>query len=144
MLPQLASATFPSQIFWILWGFVCVYLFMSEVVSPKLNELFTRRDDYLDNLKRTSDELRTQAESINNVSESVLEKTQRHIRESEDNLEKNLKAEVAASRANLERDFLLQTNQEFVSIDEASQKVFREISENLDDLVIAAKSKLEG
>ena len=42
-MPQLDTATFPSQLFWLFFSFGCLYLFMSKMILPRAEKLIQQR-----------------------------------------------------------------------------------------------------
>lgn len=141
-MPQLDVSTFPSQIFWVLVGFLLVYIFMSTVVTPALKGTLDRRDNHVDTIVKSIEKFKTEAEKLKDDAEYSLESARRKIRDEEDKLESTLRQKSEKEREKL-RSVFIQTSQQSVhELDDNAHSVVSELSENLDEIVLVAEKKI--
>ncbi len=84
-MPQLDSATFLSQIFWLVVTFVILYLIMWRVVLPKIGDLLQERQERIDDDLQRAETLKNDAAEALAAYENAIsegrEKAQAMLRE---------------------------------------------------------------
>ncbi len=141
MLPQLAVSTFPSQIFWVLLGFICVFTFMSLLVSPKLRSTLENRSNYIDNLLKEAEVLKKETDIIVSSSLEEFNQSKQSIIQAENDLSNELKKKNSKKKRELYKNSLDRLQNEKEKIKEMSEKTLNELSANLDDLISLAMDK---
>ena len=63
-LPQLNPATFPSQIFWLVVSFAILYLLISRLALPRLNQILQTRSRSIDSDHAAARRFRREAETL--------------------------------------------------------------------------------
>lgn len=141
-MPQLAIETYASQVLWTLIGFFIVYLFVSKVFTPQIEEILENRVVYIDDLLKRAQSLKEESEKLKNDSFIALENAQIDTEAAERKLiaairEQNIKEkeqiyEMFAEKSRLEARELLKT----------SDKVLEEVSQDLENIVSAAMKSI--
>ena len=76
-MPQLNTATFLSQAFWLIISFMMMWLIVCRFIVPKINDIIRQRQHKVDNYIIAADEFRQQAEKLSsryNAALSLAEK----------------------------------------------------------------------
>ncbi len=141
MLPQLAVSTFPSQVFWVLLGFICVFTFMSLLVSPKLRSTLENRNNYIDNLLKKAEALKKETDIIVSSSLEEFNQSKQSIIQAENDLSNELKKKNSKKKRELYKNSLDRLQNEKEKIKEMSEKTLNELSANLDDFINLAMDK---
>ncbi|MEI6985677.1 MAG: hypothetical protein WCK65_06080 [Rhodospirillaceae bacterium] len=72
-LPQLDTATMPTQLFWLVVSFVTLYFLLSGVALPQVEEVITNRDGRIAWDIGKADEMRVESNAILAGNEKLLE-----------------------------------------------------------------------
>ena len=142
MLPQLATATFPSQIFWVVFGFFCVYGIMAFFAVPKLRKILDIRQLRIDTLLNVANKFNEKSEKIKKEAEDLLAKTKQDILKTEEELISELEQKSAEEKQKLSKGILENTNREMASLKISSEEVFKSVSSDLDELLDLALQKM--
>ena len=143
-MPQLAVETFPSQIFWILIGFCLVYFFISKVVTPNIEETLQNRAAHVDDLLNAAKQLRSEADQLENDALVALENAELESAAAESELITAYRDRALKEKEELYTLFTEKSKEESASLEESSEKTFKEISENADEILDAALKKVFG
>tara|TARA_B100000674_G_scaffold495844_1_gene524370 strand:- start:104 stop:673 length:570 start_codon:yes stop_codon:yes gene_type:complete len=83
-MPQFASESFPSQLFWLVLTFTSLYIFISFVILPRIrSNLRLRKNKISNDLDR--------AESIKNETEKIIEDYNKKIEDAKEKAHNQLK-----------------------------------------------------
>lgn len=148
-MPQLASETFASQIFWVLLGFALVYFFVSSVVFPGLQGIMRNRAAHIESLLKSAETVRREVDDIERELRNALETAQMEATRKEsqlmsDFLERSRKQKIAFSeRMNRE------SKERSKALEESAATAFQEVLKSSDDFVAQAlqamsRSELHG
>lgn len=144
MLPQLDTTTFHSQIFWVVWGFVCVYVFIATVATPQLKRIFENRQKHVDDLCEVAKNLKEESERLQITSNEILEKVKNEIYETETKLLNDFDKKNSEEKLKLTEEFSEAAKNEVSSLKLSSQEVLHEVSTDyLDKFLDLAMQKLE-
>ena len=94
IMPQMEVLTFPSQIFWMLVTFAALYMGVSKLFLPKVETIFTQRQQHIRNDVEVAKKMASEAEEI----ETTIENEQKVIH---DKARKVLKAAQVESSKDL-------------------------------------------
>ena len=144
MLPQLATETFPSQIFWVVLGFFCVYGVMAFFAVPKLKRILDSRENHINDLLDVAEKLNEKSAKIEKESNELLSKTKQEILDTELRLVEKLEKKSSEEKQRLSEEILENANNEMASLKVSSEEVFKDISSDLDELLDLALQKIGG
>ena len=117
-MPQLNSATFVSQFFWLVISFMMMWLIVGHFIVPKISDILKRRQRKIDDCVAAAEEFRTTAEDLINRYNSAVSKAEKQAedtwqvvhdeikRQSEElhsDMNERLKKQLAESNKNLNR-----------------------------------------
>ena len=142
MLPQLATETFASQIFWVVLGFFCVYGFMHCFAVPKLRKILEERQFYVDDLVKTAELFEKESLKIEKESKDLLAETRRKILEEETKVIEEMESASMKEKKRISNDILGRAKEEVASLDANSEEVFNEVSRDIDNLLDLALNKV--
>ena len=142
MLPQLNAATFPSQIFWVVVGFFCVYGIMAFFAVPRLKKILESRQSHIDNLLNVAKKFSEKSERIEKEAEDLLTKTKREILAAEENLIGVLEKRSFEEKQRISKEILENANKEVASLKVSSEDTFKEMASNLDEFLDLALQKI--
>jgi F-type H+-transporting ATPase subunit b len=137
-MPQLDVGTFPSQIFWILIGFLAIYMFVSRVVTPSIEETFENRISHIDSLVNTATQLKIEAKKLENESFIALENAEIDSSSAESKLLTSFREQSIKEKNMLFEMFSRKSIKESMKLSESVDRVFNEISGNIDNIMDAA------
>ena len=99
-MPQLNSATFISQMFWLVISFMLMWLVVGVFIVPKINDVMKRRqrkiDDYVagaENFRQSAQELIDKYDSVIKQAEKDIEKYRERAGNSLQEQKKKMQAE---------------------------------------------------
>jgi len=144
LLPQLNASTFPSQIFWVVIGFFCVYGIMSFFAVPRLKRILDDRRLHIDSLLSVAKKFGEKSEKIEKEAEDLLAKTKREILVAEEKLTGELEKRSLGEKQRISKEILENANKEIDSLKISSEETFKSMSSDLDELVGLALQKIEG
>lgn len=142
MLPQLATETFASQIFWVVLGFFCVYGFMHCFAVPKLRKILEERQLYVDDLVKTAELFEKESLKIEKESKDLLSETRRKILEEETKVVEEMESANREEQKRISNDILYRSKKEVASLDTDTEEVFNEVSRDIDDFLDLALNKV--
>ena len=143
MLPQLATSTFPSQVFWVILGFVCVYIFMSGFAVPKLKKVLDRRNSHIDKALKAAETLRAESEKLEKDAEEALAKVQREALSAEKTLMDEFDLKNQQEKQKLDDKMSAKVKKEIDSLKISSQDAFEKLSSDLDEILDLAMDKIK-
>ena len=142
MLPQLVTETFPSQVFWVVLGFFCVYGIMAFFAVPKLKKILNKREEHVNNLLETAKEFSEKSAEVERESSELLSKTKQEIFDTETKLTEELGKRNSDEKQRLSEEILENANNEIASLKVSSEEVFKNMSSDLDKLLDLALQKI--
>lgn len=80
-MPQLDTATFSSQLFWLGVCFVALYLILAYVLMPRITEILENRDSIREKNINMASAYREEAEGLLREYESLLAQTRQEAHE---------------------------------------------------------------
>jgi F-type H+-transporting ATPase subunit b len=141
-LPQLDVGTFPSQIFWILIGFLLVYLFISRKVAPEIEQTFRTRADHLNDLSKRAQRLKSEAEKLESDSRIALESAHLNFSANELKLISVFQEQSKREKASLETSFAQKSQKELQALAKSSSAAFDDVCCNIDGILEIALGKI--
>lgn len=94
-MPQLNSATFVSQIFWLIISFMIMWLVVSRFVAPKISEIVKRRQRKIDDCISAAEDFKSSAEELISRYNSAIEKAEKQADETWQKTNDELKKQFA-------------------------------------------------
>ncbi|MDR3187354.1 MAG: hypothetical protein LBT63_02945 [Holosporaceae bacterium] len=143
-MPQLDAGTFPSQIFWILAGFLLVYLFISRKVAPEIEQTLRVRADHLNDLSKRAQRLRSEAEKLESGSRIALENARLSFSANESKLVSVFQEQSKREKTALETTFARKSQKELQILAESSSVAFDDVCRNIDGILESALGKISG
>ena len=144
MLPQLAVSTFPSQVFWVLAGFACVYLFMQYFAVPRLRQALKTREQYLQTMQEKTEYLVFETEQLERAAQAKLDGVKAETTARETQLIADLETYHAERQEALRREFEATMQRELAQLKRSSETVFEEIASNCSAIVDEAVAIVDG
>ena len=144
MLPQLAVSTFPSQVFWVLAGFACVYLFMQYFAVPRLRQALKTREQYLQTMQEKTEYLVFETEQLERAAQAKLDGVKAETTARETKLIAELETYHAERQEALRREFEATMQKELAQLKRSSETVFEEIASNCSAIVDEAVAIVDG
>ncbi len=97
-LPQLNSATYASQIFWLVVAFVLLYLLMSKMALPKVSEVLEMRESEINTNLNRAEKFEAEIEDVKNTYETALAKAHADAGDVVKKIEQTTAAKIAAKQ----------------------------------------------
>jgi F0F1-type ATP synthase membrane subunit b/b' len=141
-LPQLAVETFPSQIFWTLLGFFAVYLFISFVVTPKIEKTLENRVSHIDNLVQDAQKLESEATALEHDSFIALENAEMDSAAAEAKLMAAFREQSIEEKDVLYSKFSRKSKTESDALSKSVAASFLKVSEDLEVILDAAMKSI--
>lgn len=141
-MPQFAVETFSSQIFWVLFGFLAIYLFMSFYVTPDLQKTLNERDDYVNSLVGQASEMNGSAKDIEIRAEETLKEAERGFTVTESKLIASFKEQSSKRKKFLDGVFTEESRKRSADLASSSEECFRFFQESSEDMIAAAARKV--
>lgn len=94
-LPQLDPTWYPSQLFWLLITFGCLYILFSKNVLPALSGTIEKRRTQIDNDLNTARDMRQKAEDVHDAYEEALQEARTNANNALLKAEKSAKDKAA-------------------------------------------------
>ncbi|MDR3179891.1 MAG: hypothetical protein LBT70_03245 [Holosporaceae bacterium] len=137
-MPQLAIETYASQIFWVLVGFLVVYLFMSTVVAPDLEETLGNRMLHVESLQKTAARLKDEAETLKKEADNALENAFLESYKAESELVSSFREKSIREKSNLHEEFSQKSKMESATLAASAEKAFQEVVADIKDALLEA------
>lgn len=141
-MPQLATETFASQIFWVLLGFALVYLFVSTVAFPELHDIMRNRVVHIESLFKSAEKTKSEATEIERQSRMELENAQLDASTKEAQLMSEFLEKSRAQKATFQERINRESRNKAKELEEDVSKTFQEICSSSDDLVEQAVKRI--
>jgi F0F1-type ATP synthase membrane subunit b/b' len=119
-------------------GFFLVYGFVSKVLVPKMEQIFSNRSFYMDGVQKTTSRLKDEADKIERESAATLENAKIEIAGVESGIISDLREHSQREKEKLHRLFSNKSKIESDLLVQASERIFSDVSDNLDETVDAA------
>jgi F-type H+-transporting ATPase subunit b len=139
-VPQIETATFASQIFWLIVAFVTLYWLLSRRALPRLTEVLEARQDRIAADLDEAERLRREAEAALTSYQALIAKAQDEAHALLAETQTRLQAEAAKRQAELDARLAEQLSEAEARIAEARQSALKELEEAA---VMVAQSALE-
>jgi F0F1-type ATP synthase membrane subunit b/b' len=115
-----------------------VYLFVSRVFVPRMDQIFSDREFHIESIKKTACLAKEQAVKTEKSTEIELENAQISIEETESRIVSNLREQTLREKKSLYNSFSEKSKSESEFILQSSDEVFIDTVNNIDELVNAA------
>jgi F-type H+-transporting ATPase subunit b len=143
-VPQIDTATFASQIFWLAVAFVTLYYLLSRRALPRLTEVLEARQDRIAADLDEAERLRREAEAALASYQAVIAKAQDDAHALLAETQTRLQAETAARQAELDKRLAEQLSAAEARIAEARQSALKELEEAAVTVAQTATEHLAG
>lgn len=141
-MPQLDTATFLPQLYWLAVCFVVLYWIITRMALPRIAGVLQRRHDRIANDLETAENLRDEAKAVLADYESKMEKAQSRAqailaKAAEESVRRAAKREAEISSrlskelAETEKRVLAAKNKALGEIDQAAGKLAKAVAEKL-------------
>ncbi|MBP5352706.1 MAG: hypothetical protein J6Y91_02945 [Alphaproteobacteria bacterium] len=141
-MPQLDTATYLSQAFWLIVCFCTLWGLLSVFITPKLTDIIEQR-------KRKISDYVQKAEKLNNQAKEILESYQSALSRANQNVSITLaegKAELQAQMEQTQRKMMEELNQEIAEREQALLKEKKQTTKQIEnmsyDMALAIVKKL--
>lgn len=134
-MPQLDFTTFPSQIFWILIGFLMVYYFVSRVVTPDLEDILKNRASHVDELLQNAKQLKEEAESLEKNSLIAMENAGIEMSSIESEMLSSFMNQSMSEKNTLYSMFSEKSKAESLELSKSANDVANHISNSIDVII---------
>ena len=141
-MPQLDTATYISQAFWLIVCFCTLWGLLSVFVTPKLTDIIEQR-------KRKISDYVQKAEKLNNQAKETLESYQTALSQANQNVSIALaegKAELQAQMEQAQRKMMEELNQEIAEREQILLKEKKQTTKQIEnmsyDMALAIVKKL--
>ena len=128
-MPQIETATFASQIFWLIVAFVTLYYLLSRRALPRLTEVLEARQDRIAADLDEAERLRREAEAALASYEAVVAKAHEQAHALLAESQTRVQAETARRQQELDARLSAQLSEAEAEIDAARQSALRELEE---------------
>ncbi len=142
MLPQLATGTFPSQIFWVVIGFFCVYGILAFFAVPRLKKILDGRQSHIDSLLNAAKKFNEKSVRIEKEAGDLLMRTKKQILATEEGLINELEKKSFEEKQRISKEILENANEEIASLKISSEETFKEMSSDLNEFLDLALQKM--
>jgi F-type H+-transporting ATPase subunit b len=143
-VPQLETATFASQIFWLIVAFVTLYYLLSRRALPRLAEVLEARQDRIAADLDEAERLRREAEAALASYEALIAKAQDEAHALLAETQTRLQGEAAKRQAEVDARLAGQLSEAEARIAEARQSALRELEEVAVTVAQTATEQLAG
>ncbi len=143
-MPQLDFSTYASQIFWLLLGFIILYLFMARVALPRIGAILTNREERISSDLRKAEELKQEAVSTKADFASALNEAKISAAQIMDNVHSQTAKTLASRHAQLDKTLEQQQQQAEKSLAKLSAETKQKMNEASVDLICEITEKLIG
>lgn len=97
--PQFNSKTYASQVFWLLVAFLLLYVLMSKLALPRVEEVLDARRAHKDSDLKRASQLQEEATKVKAAYEAAIAKAQAEAQEAEQAAEQEISEKIAAETA---------------------------------------------
>jgi F-type H+-transporting ATPase subunit b len=143
-VPQIDTATFASQVFWLIVAFVTLYYLLSRRALPRLAEVLEARQDRIAADLDEAERLRREAEAALASYQAVIAKAQEDAHALLAETQTRLQTESAKRQAELEARLSEQLSEAEARIARARQSALEELEEAAVTVAQAAAERLAG
>lgn len=143
-MPQLASETFASQIFWVLLGFALVYFFVGSVAFPGLQEIMRSRAAHIESLLKSAETVRREVDDIERELRNALETAQMEATRKESQLMSDFLERSRKQKAAFSERMKRESKERSKALEEIVAAAFREVLKSSDDFVAQALQAMCG
>ena len=137
-MPQLDSSTFASQVFWILVGFILVYLFVAKMLVPRIENVLKKRDDLVNDAMEDARQLKNRAEEMERDALVDLENARAETSIAESKKIADFREQDLRKKNNLYDMFSKKSARESDLLIKSSEEVFVSVLNEMDELVSAS------
>lgn len=143
-MPQLATGTYPSQILWLVAGFVVLALLMQRRALPRVTEILdARRERISADLDRAA-KLRQEAEAAERRYRELVQAAQAKAQEERQQLVDAHAAEAAKRHGELDRDLNARIAEAEARIGRARDEALGQVEQVAAEVAQAAVERLAG
>lgn len=134
-MPQLAVETYPSQIFWVLVGFALVYLFVSRIAVPGLQEIVRTRAAHVESILKSAEQLKNEADRLERESQISLENAQLDASAKESRLMSDFREKSLAQKEDFFKRMARESREKSEALTKAADEAFKAVSASTDEIV---------
>ena len=98
-LPQLDATTFPSQLFWLAIAFTVMYIIFNNRSLPDISNVIESRQEHIDDDLKSAEQLKTEAEEVQQSYEQGLETARLEASKIIDDLQESIKSKAEKQNA---------------------------------------------
>lgn len=126
-MPQLDPTWFASQLFWLFVCFTTLYLVLSRVILPPLQQVLSTRKETIENDLNVAQELKAQAEQAKQSYESTLVKSRAEAQKILSDAEDVSKSRSDEAKKALETQISIQLANATAAINAKKQELLKEL-----------------
>jgi F-type H+-transporting ATPase subunit b len=141
-LPQLDTSTFASQIFWVLIGFLLVYLFVSKIFVPKIEMILQNRDVYVDGMLAMAHQLKNKAALIEDDAVVILEDAKIDVEAAEAESLAIFRERNLREKKSLYSLFSKKSKRESDILKNSAQEAYANVGDQMDELMSLAMANI--
>lgn len=145
-MPQLNSATFISQIFWLVVSFSLMWLIVGRFIVPKINDIKERRQHKINDYLAAAGSFKQSAEELVSRYNAAVEKAERAAAQAWS----EARAELEVRSAGLRQEMSERLNERMKANEEELERSAKDVRARLDGIAeelavkIAEKMQLPG
>jgi|DewCreStandDraft_4_1066084.scaffolds.fasta_scaffold02066_23 F-type H+-transporting ATPase subunit b len=143
-LPQLDTATFPSQIFWLIVSFFLLYRLLKTKAIPRIADILETRQDRIGADLDRAAKLRADAEAALKKHDAVIAEAQARAQKRLREAQERVAAELARHQAELDADVARRLKDAEQRIAAAKNAALGEVATVAAEVVQAAAHRLAG
>ena len=98
-MPQFETAFYGAQIFWLMISFGFLYLMMSQLICPMIEEVLKARDEKLQSLLNAAEELNGQAADYHQRYQTYMMNAEREKTEKIQEAYQNIRKKIARAES---------------------------------------------
>jgi F0F1-type ATP synthase membrane subunit b/b' len=119
-------------------GFLLVYLFVSRVFTPKIERIFSDRSFHIENVLKSAQRLKSEADRIEKDAAAALENAQIDIAEIESKIVSDLREQSLREKNKLYDLFSKKSKEESDSLIKSSDEVFASVAGEMGEIIDTA------
>lgn len=126
--PPFNAETFPSQLFWLVLVFVCLYILVSRFITPRMEGILSSRANKLDLDLKAAAEAQSKAEIALQTYEDTLSKARQDAHKSADAARTKASQKIDSKRDKVQSDLALKLRDAEGKITEQKNAALAQVS----------------
>lgn len=143
-LPQLKPETFETQLAWLVLTFIFLYVVISRVALPKVDQVLEERDENIDGNLDKAEKLRSDVEGIKSSYEGSLTEARTEAQKASMEVKDSIQADIAKASGELEAKLSAQADEAAERISAAKASVMGELDTVATEVATDLVNKLSG